>query len=107
VALDLKYYSSLLRRTITVPVGFETDFASIPRLPFAYALLGSTATASAVIHDYLVGRSEVPWIKAAQVFLEAMEVEGISWWRRRMMYLGLRLADLWRNTDYENKKNGM
>lgn len=95
---ELKYRSTLLGRVITVPVGFVTDFASVPRqLPFAYALYGSTANASAVVHDYLVRRSQVRWKRAAQVFLEAMEAEGVSWWKRIPMYLGVRLAGLWRS----------
>jgi len=28
--------------TVTVPVGFYTDFASVPRLPVLYASLGNT-----------------------------------------------------------------
>ena len=92
---ELRYRSDILGRVVVVPVGFVTDFASVPRyLPFAYALFGSTANASAVIHDYLVRRSALSWKEAAEVFLEAMETEGIVWWKRKLMYWGVRLAGL-------------
>ena len=36
-----------------IPTEFETDFASVPRVPFAYLLAGDTAHKSAVFHDFL------------------------------------------------------
>ena len=35
--------------TITIPAGFKTDLASVPRLPFAYWLTGGTANRPAVL----------------------------------------------------------
>lgn len=87
-------YSSRLRGLIVVPKGFKTDFASVPRLPLAYALTGDTAHASAVVHDYLCRITfqdcEITWAEAARVFKEAMKHEGVPGWRRQMMYLGVR-----------------
>jgi hypothetical protein len=37
---------------ITVPVGFETDLASVPRLPLVYIALAGKGPKSAVVHDY-------------------------------------------------------
>lgn len=37
----------------TVPVGFITDLASIPRLPLIYMALGGKGPKSAVVHDML------------------------------------------------------
>lgn len=39
-------------RVITVPAGFETDLASVPRLPFIYTMWGDRAHREAVLHDY-------------------------------------------------------
>src|SRR5258708_6192683 len=47
------YYTSDILGVIYVPAGFVTDFASVPRLPFAYLLAGDTAHQAAVVHDYL------------------------------------------------------
>lgn len=49
---DLIYKSNTIGYII-VPAGFVTDFASVPRLPFAYWVLGGRADAAAVIHDWL------------------------------------------------------
>ena len=41
LAKPLKYYSEMLDKTIEVETGFETDFASVPRLPIVYTLWGN------------------------------------------------------------------
>lgn len=46
-------YQSDTLGTIEVPTGFETDFASVPRLPFVYLLFGGIGDEEAVLHDYL------------------------------------------------------
>lgn len=82
-------YESESVRIITVPEGFETDFASVPRLPLAYWLTGDTAHASAVIHDYLCREwypvGKISWARAADIFNEAMKYEGVPAWRRAIM----------------------
>lgn len=79
IAIDGKY-------VIIVPEDFETDFASVPRLPLSYLTAGNTAHKAAVVHDYLyengIGTKEL----ADKIFLEAMEVSGIAAWRRTLMY---------------------
>lgn len=88
-------YISDIRGGIVVPEGFETDFASVPRLPFMYLLTGGTAEASATIHDWLCcgayARGEITWQEAALVFHEAMKAEGVPAWRRWAMYWAVRL----------------
>jgi hypothetical protein len=87
----LTYWSAGLVRQITVPSGFTTDFASVPRLPFLYALFGNIAQEEAVIHDYLYRREGgVTRAQADATFLEAMEVMGKPWHVRWPMYLGVR-----------------
>lgn len=88
----LLYHSSLLSKTIEIPIGFISDFASVPRLPVAWLLAGGIANNSATVHDFIYRTK--PHIcnrrKADLVFLEAMKVEKISLWRREMMYLAVR-----------------
>lgn len=74
---------------LTVPAGFEMDFASVPRIPFAYWLVGNVAHRSAVLHDYLYA-VRAPRELADQVFRAAMEAEGIPAWRRSLMYSAVR-----------------
>lgn len=88
----LIYASARLDRVITVPAGFETDFASVPRLPLVYLLAGNTARKSAVLHDYLYRHHEMcSRADADAVFDEAMGVTGQPWWRRKLMWAGVRL----------------
>ena len=82
---------------IVVPAGFETDFASVPRVPVAFWLAGATADASAVIHDYLIrhdhAQCRISWRQAADVFREAMRAEGVPAWRRWLMHWAVVGAD--------------
>lgn len=89
---SLTYASQRAKMTITVPPGFITDFASVPRLPFAYWLTGNTAQAPAVIHDYLYRMHSVTRAWADAIFYEAMAEEGDPLWRRWLMWLAVRAA---------------
>ena len=75
---------------ITVPVGFETDFVSVPQwaMPF-FPIMGHAAKA-AVIHDFLLSNRTRPKKVIDGIFLEAMTVLGVSWLRRTLMYLAVR-----------------
>jgi hypothetical protein len=80
---------------ITVPKGFQTDFASVPRVPIAYTLFGDKAHREAVIHDYLYRIDSAPqasYSQANDCFLEAMKVRGKSWFVRYSMYWGVVLG---------------
>lgn len=87
---DLVYESDILGE-ILVPFGFITDFASVPRLPGAYWLAGGKATKEAVIHDYLYRTRTGTRKQADDVFFEAMKLNGQAWWRRSLMWAGVRL----------------
>jgi hypothetical protein len=41
------------KRMIHIPPGFETDLASVPRLPIIYGIWGDRAHRASVMHDYL------------------------------------------------------
>lgn len=89
----LVYYSHILQRSIAAPAGFVTDFASVPRLPFIYWLLGGRASKAAVIHDLLYRRGGgVSRADADSVFVEAMQASGHAAWRQRLMWRGLRVG---------------
>ena len=91
---DLIYDSDVLNQRLVVPCGFETDFASVPRVPFVYTLFGDRAHHESVVHDYLY--HILPHIctrkQADEVFLEAMKARGKSWFIRRAMYAGVRIG---------------
>ena len=88
-----QYYSALLGIVITIEPGFLTDYASVPRVPFAYWLFGDTSHEAAVLHDWLFHHHGVcSEAMANKVLLEAMVVEGIPAWRRAGIYAGVVLG---------------
>jgi len=72
-------YMSDIAGMIIVPAGFQTDLASVPRLPFTYAFFGGRAHREAVLHDYLYrtdSNPNVSFMDANRVFFEAMATRG-------------------------------
>lgn len=93
---NLIYYSDLAG-LIRVPAGFQTDFASVPRVPIVYLAWGSRAHREAVIHDYLYRFDATPTVSfstANEVFLEAMKSRGKPFYIRYPMYLGVVLGGM-------------
>lgn len=90
---NFRYKSTLLGGVIiTVPQGFRTNFASVPRLPFAYWLFGGVANKAAVVHDHLYSTGTISRAKADAVLREASKASGVSWFQRNSMWLGVRVA---------------
>jgi len=76
---------------IIVPTGFITDFSTVPRIPFIYAIFGNTSHSSATLHDYLYsGLYDISRKDADAVFLEAMESRGQAKWHRKIMWKAVR-----------------
>ncbi len=91
----LGYRSDLLDCTILVPTGFQTDFASVPRIPVIFTLWGDRAHREAVIHDYLYRMDSEPVVsrkEADRVFLEAMKARGKPRYISQAMYRGVRVG---------------
>lgn len=78
--------------TYTVPVGFITDGASIPKIFWSW--IGSPYTGhyrrAALIHDYLYFTQIARRSYADRIFLEAMKYLGVSFWKRRTMWFAVR-----------------
>lgn len=86
-------YRSDLVGLVSVPVGFRTDFASVPRIGWIYALLGNKAHQAAVIHDFLYYADTVTKDVADRVLAEAAGItKGISEWQQKAFYWGVRLG---------------
>lgn len=77
---------------IKAPAGFETDFASVPRWPLTFALLGQYGHAAAVLHDWLYSSGLLSRADADRVFLNALRSSGIARWRAWLMYAGVRIG---------------
>lgn len=93
----LIYRSDLTNDLYIVPVGFKTDFASVPRVPIAFLLCGDTASRPAALHDWLYTAGKdghpVPDRATADALLkEAALAEGVPAWRAWSLFLGVRLG---------------
>ncbi|MGJ9420482.1 DUF1353 domain-containing protein [Massilia sp. CMS3.1] len=88
----LMYESDVAGRVITVPAGFPTDLASVPRLPIVYGLCGGVARRAAVVHDYLYTSGRASRSVADAVFREASAAIGVPAWRRWLMWAGVRVG---------------
>ncbi len=86
----LIYDSDVAGRVIVVPVGFVTNFASVPRIPIVYELAGDTSSEAATVHDYLYSTHLVSRDVADAVLREASAVSAVPWWRRQLMWAGVR-----------------
>lgn len=79
---------------ISVPCGFVTDLASVPRLPGAYLLFGGRARRSAALHDALYRRG-ADRSYADAVFMAAMKAEGEGKFTQLAMTTAVRLFGWW------------
>ena len=80
---------------ISVPLSFETDFASVPRLPVVFDLLGDYGQAASVIHDYLYSTGCLARSDADRVFYNALRASGIARWRAWLLWVGVRIGGHW------------
>ena len=83
--------SKYSRDYVQVPVGFITDFASIPWIFSTFLPYWGKYGKAAVIHDYLYFRQDTTRKEADDIFYEAMLVGGTKPWKARIMYLAVRL----------------
>lgn len=94
---------------ITIKDGFVFDGASIPQ--FMWSFVGSPFTGdytvAALVHDALYRSNFFSRKNADKIFLALMEQDGVSFYKRRAMYLGVRFggSSSWTNrTKTEIKK---
>lgn len=95
--IPLRYYSEFLECEIEAPAGFHTDYASVPRLPFAYMVVGGKGRKGAVLHDLLYSGFIIPALGRAltrkecdTVFAEALRASGYNEAVVMLMYAGVR-----------------
>ncbi len=76
----------------TVPMGQETDLASVWNIPFASLFLAGRGNKAAVVHDYLYRTGKVSRKTADLIFKEALRSQGESRLIAWTMYIGVRLG---------------
>jgi hypothetical protein len=91
VAADLIYDGK--DEPITVPSGYETDFASVPKLLRWFIPKYGKYNKSAVLHDYLCDEARAGRFDRADadgIFRRSMRELGVGYLRRRLMWAGVR-----------------
>ena len=84
-------YITATGEDLTVPEGFETDYASVPRAFWRLAPPGGLYAAAATLHDYLYVNRIGERKAADDLFLEAMEAAGVGWPQRSIIYRAVRM----------------
>jgi hypothetical protein len=111
----LEYWPGDRANVITVPKGFVTDLASVPRWAWFLIPPDGPWVKAAIIHDYLystggtgiwkkhpasITRAE-PYsrLETDRIMREAMENRGVGWFKRNLIYLAVRIggAGGWRD----------
>ena len=76
---------------VNVPIGFVTDFASIPWVFWALVPYWGKYGKAAVLHDYIYQTGSRSRKEADAIFYEAMIVGNTRPWKAKLMYLAVRL----------------
>ena len=89
-----------------IPIGFQTDLASIPWFLRSIADRSSLGFTSVIIHDYLSSvegkfrnldgvEIQLSWFQVQLYFLVALELDGIPWRRSLIAFLGVIVCNRW------------
>lgn len=78
--------------TFEVPVGFRTDFASVPRPVVWLIPRYGVYTRAAILHDYLLRSEVVSAVDADGLFRRALRECRVSFPRRWMMWTAVRFG---------------
>lgn len=82
------FYSEVLKQEVTIPVGFECDFESIP-------FIRGLCRTGGIIHDYLSRSNSLPLVTkrmAALVYREALQYFKHLKWKISAKYWTVRVA---------------
>jgi len=71
---------------IRIPDGFETDFASIPRILRNILSRQGVYNRAAIIHDYLCEHRNIPRALTDEIFNVIMYKIGVPWYKRYPIY---------------------
>ena len=67
---------SFIFQDLHIPVGFETDLDTVPRIPVFHMIFKNRTVFGAIVHDFCY-RNKLGKEKSDKLFLYAMETEGV------------------------------
>lgn len=77
---------------IVVPAGFIWDGGSVPRLFWNLVDPWGAASKAYLLHDWLYSTQDRSRLVSDAILMEAMEVLGVAFWKRKVIYRGVRLG---------------
>ena len=81
---------------LTVPAGFRSDGASVPRFFWRLVFPPGDALAlrAAILHDWIYRTHPAGWdrAKADALFRDVLIADGVPKWRARLAWLGVRIG---------------
>jgi hypothetical protein len=80
---------------LTVPIGFKTDLASIPRLIWPIVAPTDEYAKAAVLHDWMYFKGMYSRKESDRIFNEAMKVLETPKWKRLLVYFFVRTCSWW------------
>lgn len=89
---DLPYRPGISNTPITVPAGFVTDYASIPKPLWSFASPHGSYSEAAIVHDYLYWTQSCSRLQADNIFLIAMKEANVGAFKRWAIYRAVRGA---------------
>ncbi|MFQ5568273.1 MAG: DUF1353 domain-containing protein [Rhodothermales bacterium] len=95
--------------TINVPIGFKTDFTSVPRLLWSIIPRWGTYGNAAVIHDFCYWDQSYSRKRSDEIFREGMQVLEVKRWRVFLIYNAVRYFGWfawWKNRRVKAKSPG-
>lgn len=100
---ELNYYSDLYKTKLTVPVGLETDFGTIPKILQLVFPKDGIAVFAYILHDYLYKTGLYTRKECDQILAEAMGTLGVKNWKIKSIKFGVRIGGL---TAWNNYREG-
>lgn len=89
-----RLYKDFTLEGVTVPEGYRSDGASVPRYLWFIMPRDGLHRAAALIHDYLYeveGHEGISRKRSDRLFLDSMLWYGVSRWRAHLAYCSVRL----------------
>ena len=77
--------------TVIVPIGFVTDFASVPRIFWTLVSPIDSHAKAAVLHDFLYNIGYKTRKECDEIFYESMKVLGVSKYKALIMFKAVRV----------------
>jgi len=99
----VQFHSETLHRTFTVPIGFFTDLASVPRvMRWIVPVANAKNRQAAIVHDYLCYKEVqekygITQRQADMVFREALAVCNVNPVGQWVMWTPVRIYQWWKN----------